>query len=517
MGEVRDKKGLDPALSKAFQLHNEEDVTTPVNIAAPKPKFTPPPTYVTSTAPLVGRDDDPGREYNPIFAESYVAAYGAKPTRPPIHAEAKSKTEGAWKKRSLEPRIARAFVDFYKQHKEKINHAVDQLARRHSDIDKRILFLAFNYLILTEFILYDKVDLIQDAAATMYANVGQDIVARMKKEFPSDIKIATAFTGAGSLAWQFESFRRDIPIGSQGLGPLQIIPDLALAANKIPDLIANYENLSASDFTDKRTVVHASFDPDKMFSLKAATLDIQITALKNAKLTEYADILPEKSLPREIAKEIQLVFSAIKLVQFPETAPDILDFAIASSREEAIASLALVANLINVAIKESIIIDDSGSIASLGDRLILAAKSMNTSIEEPNKNPPSFIIGNACSIYTFARLSVGEQTLCYTSDKYLQAVSEELVNMVIPKGHPLRDKALSIKVLQAMGKTTDDQNNELQAILAFPNNPRGRELKLKHLKGTISEEELKELQLLQSEKIKMAQKSRLSESWNFLK
>lgn len=319
----------------------------------PSPPWQSPPVYAASTESVVGRDDLPSRQYYPELPKSYATAYGIAGNQIreiPIKYQCRdpyTKLFGDVKTKNGD--LVGTAVGFIHAHKDEIKKAVDILAKRHPNINKENLYIHFCQFLFLEFALFDETDLIQDGAAAVFADVKENLRNRMEKSFPNTFEQGIAFTTLGSLAWQFESWRRNIPIGSQGLGPLQIIPDLALASGREKLIAQAYRSLlSKEDLSDQKTVIRASFDPKKMFAIKAITFDLQLTALERSHLTEH---LPEDETlltnPR-IVGEIKLLETAQRLVQFPEKGPEALQYAAALSLEQAITNLFMFGEVLEV-------------------------------------------------------------------------------------------------------------------------------------------------------------------------
>lgn len=317
-----------------------------------------------STEPVAGRDDLPDRQFYPELAKNYAFAYGIAEDQIggiPLkyqYRDPNTKLFGEVKTKNGE--LIGTVLGFFRAHRDEIKKAVDILAKRHPNINKENLYIYFCKFLFLEFALFDKTDLIQDGAAAVFADIKEDLRNRMEDSFPNTFEQGIAFTTLGSLAWQFESWRRNIPIGSQGLGPLQIIPDLALASGREKLIAQAYRSLlSKEDLSDQKAVIRASFDPKKMFAIKAMTFDLQLTALELSRLTEY---LPEDETlltnPR-IVGEIKLLETAQRLVQFPEKTREALQYATALSLEQAITNLFMFGEVLGVQPKiEGIQVED---------------------------------------------------------------------------------------------------------------------------------------------------------------
>lgn len=306
-----------------------------------------------STAETSGRDDGPNGKRFPEYAEAYARAYGvnlnsSRPVMGILRFRAADRRE-LGPPSFMDPQIATASKAFIDANRERIDEVVNVLASRHPNLHRENIFLFLCKFVFTEFALFNETDLIQDAAASVYAGVDEPLRATMKRQFPDTFKISAGFTWLGSQTWQFESRRRNVPIESQGLGPLQIIPGLALAAKRYPKIIEAYGKfLSATDFADTQSVIRASFDINKLFALKAVTLDVELQAIEDAKVISCLPQREDNHLDTNMDGELALLETAFKLVQFPEEAKKALSYAGAFSREESLFGIFTLGTILGV-------------------------------------------------------------------------------------------------------------------------------------------------------------------------
>ncbi len=218
--------------------------------------------------------------------------------------------------------IGAVAIAFLQKYKPQIDAATAILASRHPSLRLENLRSEFVGLVVTEFELFDSIDVAQDIAASEYAGVPKKVQERMHRDFP-----LTAWTQVMKWGWGPASYLVDV--STQAFGPLQIIVGLAQAASRDKELLAAYYPIvSADDFKDEQAVIRASFDPAKMFALKAMLWDLQLQELeKNA---DTRDLVPSiffspYILHGETARELALLSGARELVQFPERATDIYD------------------------------------------------------------------------------------------------------------------------------------------------------------------------------------------------
>ncbi len=226
-------------------------------------------------------------------------------------------------KRTWSPEVHAVVSDFLRTYQVLIRRAVKILAQNHPNLRRENVELFFDSLITTEFMYFNDIDLAQDIAAGAYAGISERYLDGLKARGPDTWKstaVSTPFLG--SRFWRFESWRRDIPIASQGLGPLQIIVGLAMEAARDKALLASYAPLvSGEDFKDEQAVIRAIFDPTKMFAAKAMTWDLELRDLEKTDPFFAPALLLNPDVPKlSAAREIGLLAAAQHLVQFPEQA-----------------------------------------------------------------------------------------------------------------------------------------------------------------------------------------------------
>lgn len=212
-----------------------------------------------------------------------------------------------------------AAIAFLKKYKPEIDRAIQILSQNHPDLAKENLTLAYDQLIRLELAYMDEIDLVQDAAASRYAEVPQSRIDLFEKYFPSSVRVSVGFSSLGSSLWRLVSWKRGVPIVTQGLGPLQIIPGIALSAFQNKPLFDSYSHLvTKEDFKDEKAIIRAIFDPQKMFAVKAMTWDLQLRELKKFPEILTTRIIPSPHINGKNARELALLEGARYLVQFPE-------------------------------------------------------------------------------------------------------------------------------------------------------------------------------------------------------
>lgn len=284
-----------------------------------------------STAAIVGTDDVKGTYGQfPENANTYTKVYGTKEDNPQNEGYFLSslryediKPENI-KAEKWNRNISNSFLNFISANKDNIDGAVSMLANKHPFLEKEYIKLSYLYLIFTEFTLLDETDMIQDAAAATWATADRSVLEKMQDYFPGSFKVNQAFSKLGPSAWLYASYQRDIPVSSQGLGPLQIISGLVMEANHYSGLVKSWEPyLTSEDVSSIRNIVSTSFHPQKMFYLKALTIDLQLTELERSGYTE--ELKNQLYGPKESPQyndlsslTISLLNRACHLVQYPE-------------------------------------------------------------------------------------------------------------------------------------------------------------------------------------------------------
>ena len=239
---------------------------------------------------------------------------------------------------------AKAFID---KHQSVLDRSMAVLAQHHPDLHAENLRLLFYDLIVIEFHVYDRTDLLQDAAASRFSGSPQE--SAIEKAMGTwDTKFA--FSKLGIWGWEFKSWWSDVPIETQGFGPLQIIPGLALAAYHEPGIWRDYQSvgLQPNDFVDLKSVVKAIFDPRKMFVLKAMIWDLQLKQLEEVKGLVAPISAPPHLQSEQTAREAALLFGAYSLVQFPEKTEETLQLMLNARYDVLITSLYMLGEIFGI-------------------------------------------------------------------------------------------------------------------------------------------------------------------------
>lgn len=225
--------------------------------------------------------------------------------------------------RDVDAFLCGAVYAFATRFDSQIQKAVSILARHHPTIHHNNLLLWYYSLIGVELGLMDATDVQQDAAASVFSGAREILSA--KTIFKDAVgtqnngKTSVAFSFAGGLAWRTYSRVNGVPVESQGLGPLQIIPGLAMAAYREPGLFDDYkEVLDAGDFDSLENLIKALFNPQKMFAIKAMTWDLELKELEKIAAFTIPISIPPHFLDEKTAREVALLNGAISFVQWPE-------------------------------------------------------------------------------------------------------------------------------------------------------------------------------------------------------
>lgn len=236
---------------------------------------------------------------------------------------------------------AKAFID---KNKSKIDEALALLSGHHPDLNATNLRLIFYDLIDIEFHVYDRADLLQDAAASHLVGASQESAL---KEALGTWNTDFAFSKVGVWGWELMSRWKDVPLETQGFGPLQIIPGLALAAYQDADLSRPYlsTGLCPEDFADTNHVINASFDPNKMFVIKAMTWDLELKQLKTLNGLTAPITAPPHFQSDKAAREAALLVGAYNLVQFPEQTEETVQMLLGARFDVMLTSLYLVGDI----------------------------------------------------------------------------------------------------------------------------------------------------------------------------
>lgn len=246
----------------------------------------------------------------------------------------------------VDAEAAAMFREANHKYAKEIDLAVQGLALQFPHIAPQNLRLALLNLWFYEWEGFDHTDIQQEMGAANLA--GSPLQANLEKAFQEDgdltqLKndLARMYAGRGEIsdeskyfvasssiagaAWAIYSKAHDIPLDSQGIGPLQIIIGLPRAAYVYErDLFSWYESkgiLSNDDFRSNRALLKATQDPQKMFALKAMTMALQLRGFVEQNFAVPKLATPQ-DLPDGTATQVGQLYGMEFLVQVPERTKD---------------------------------------------------------------------------------------------------------------------------------------------------------------------------------------------------
>jgi len=151
-------------------------------------------------------------------------------------------------------------------------------------------------------------------------------------EYEEEFNLAAAQSESGydvfgihfdsNLAWQVGS-EVGVDVGSQGLGMMQLIPDLVMVAASNPDALSHLEGyLTAEDFQDRDATISTILDDKKQIYALTLTLGYIIDKLEehyyaDDRLRLCSDDYPFITDP-DTARQMSIVDSAFWALSFPE-------------------------------------------------------------------------------------------------------------------------------------------------------------------------------------------------------
>lgn len=243
---------------------------------------------------------------------------------------------------------------FLWQFRAEIDQAVDILSSRHPNIPRANLVAAFLELCFVEFSIFDNTDVYQDAAAADYSE--SPFVNSFRAILPKEGWRKWAAPFVQGFVWRLFSAVSGVKTTVQGLGPLQIIPDLALAALRRKDLFAAYEGLvQLEDFLDEEgnesleNLLRAQFNPKTMFALKAMTWDLQLAQMEAIEGLSIPIVERPHPMQDGAAEAIALLYGARQMVQFPTESVQAFPKFLESNFSEYLTRLYLIGHLQGVA------------------------------------------------------------------------------------------------------------------------------------------------------------------------
>ncbi|MFH0958931.1 MAG: hypothetical protein V1897_09540, partial [Pseudomonadota bacterium] len=210
---------------------------------------------------------------------------------------------------------------FSHMNNDQIVNALTILKKHFSEIDPANMTLAYHALNSLELTYLNSLDVKQDLAASHYA--GAPEYEALRNEFAGWASPINWFfsTEVGQKAWELSS-QIFLDSGSQGYGPLQIIPDLANAAflqGRADGWYGDYASiLSPDDFTDGRAIMRACFNKEKMYALKALTWELQLREMRKIDDLRFPYSIFPFIKNAGTARQLALLQSARELIQNPD-------------------------------------------------------------------------------------------------------------------------------------------------------------------------------------------------------